>query len=123
MKYTTNKPVYLQIARDLVTRLYRQEIPIATLLPSVRQLSMTYLVTPKTIQAVTAFLAENKIIARKPSVGSVVTNNFSDIKDLHHKFGLNETKSYLSEMQALHFLKQEIIELLKLEIRKDISND
>ena len=112
MKYNTNKPIYLQIAYKIVLDIYDKKIPLATLLPSVRELSVTYGVTPKTIQSVTKYLAENNIINKKPSVGSVITNNYENIEYLHKLHGINNSKEYIEQMKSLSYKNDEILQII-----------
>jgi GntR family transcriptional regulator len=112
MKYNTHKPIYLQIAYQIVLDIYDKKIPLATLLPSVRELSVTYNVTPKTIQSVTKYLAENGIINKKPSVGSVITNVYDNVENLHRKHGINNSKEYIEFMKSLSYKNDEILQIV-----------
>jgi|LGOV01.1.fsa_nt_gb GntR family transcriptional regulator len=108
MKYNSHKPIYLQIAYKIVLDIYNNTIPLATLLPSVRELSKQYEVTPKTIQTVTKYLAEHLIIFKKPSVGSVITNNINDVNKLHLKHGKDNTIEYINQMRSLFYKDEDI---------------
>ena len=120
MNYIKNKPIYIQIAHDLILKILNGEIKKATLLPSVRELSVTYKVTPKTIQAVTKYLDENKIINRKPGVGSVITNELEIVKQLHFKHGLENTKEYLEYMKSLLYSDEEIAQYITTLTKEDM---
>lgn len=112
MKYSSHKAIYLQIAYKIVLDLYDKKIPLASLLPSVRELSVLYGVTPKTIQSVTKYLAENNIIRKKPSVGSVITNIYEDIVNLHRKHGINNSIEYIELMKSLSYKKEDIQKII-----------
>ena len=113
MYFIKNKPIYIQIAHDIVLKIKNNEIKPATLLPSVRELSHTYNVTPKTIQSVTKYLDEHEIITRKPGVGSVITNDLEKINNLQYLHGLENTKEYVEYMSSLNYSKDEIIKYLE----------
>jgi len=119
MNYIKNKPIYIQIAHDIVLKILNKEIESATLLPSVRELSVTYKVTPKTIQAVTKYLDENKVVNRKPGVGSVITQDIEEVKRLHYKHGLENTKEYLEYMKTLVYSNKEILDYIKELTKED----
>ncbi|AIO19637.1 Bacterial regulatory protein, gntR family [Candidatus Izimaplasma bacterium HR1] len=120
MNYIKNKPIYIQIAHDLILKVLNEEIKRATLLPSVRELSVTYKVTPKTIQSVTKYLDDNKVINRKPGVGSVITNDIEVVKELHFKHGLENTKEYLEYMKTLLYSDDEISKYIAKLTKEDI---
>lgn len=123
MYFIKNKPIYIQIAHDIVLKIIKNEIKPATLLPSVRELSVTYKVTPKTIQSVTKYLDEYKIIKRKPGVGSVITNDLKKVEALHYKHGLENTKEYTDYMASLHYTKEEIMTYLEDALKGGKNND
>lgn len=119
MSYIKNKPIYIQIAHDLILKMINGDISLASLLPSVRELSVRYNVTPKTIQSVTKYLSDHKIINKKASVGSVVTNDMDFVKHLHYKHGLENTKEYIDYMKSLLYTNEEIISYINKEITED----
>lgn len=123
MYFIKNKPIYIQIAHDIVLKILNKEIKPATLLPSVRELSVTYKVTPKTIQAVTKYLDEHEIIKRKPGVGSVITNQLEKVKVLHYKHGLENTLDYTNYMASLHYTKEDILTYLEDALKGGKQND
>lgn len=123
MKYTNNKPIYLQISRDIVKKLYSKEMKKAELLSSVRELGVIYGVTPKTIQSVTAYLDEKGIIKRKPGVGSVITNEYKVISDLHYKHGLEDTLEYINEMKNLHYSNEQIKKFISNKLMEGNEDD
>lgn len=118
MKYISNKPIYIQIAHNIVLDLYTKELPLASLLPSVRELSITYNVTPKTIQAVTKYLADNLIIIKKASVGSVITNTYEIIEKLHYKHGKENTKEYIKQMTLLSYKDEDILQIVQNTLKE-----
>ena len=123
MYFIKNKPIYIQIAHDIVVKILSKEIKPATLLPSVRELSVTYNVTPKTIQSVTKYLDEYSIITRKPGVGSVITNDIEKVKELHYKHGLKNTIEYTKYMESLHYSRQDIMSYLEDAFKGGKHND
>lgn len=119
MNYIKNKPIYIQIAHDIVLKIVNKEIPLASLMPSVRELSVRYSVTPKTIQSVTSYLSEHKIINKKAGVGSVITNQEEVVKQLHLKHGEENTKEYITYMKSLLYSDEEIISYITREMKED----
>lgn len=122
MNYINHKPIYLQIAYDLVLKIKNDEIPKASLLPSVRELSLRYEVTPKTIQSVTKYLSEINIIKIKPGVGSVITNNDDFIIEAHNNYAKTLTKEFIESMHQINIKNEEIKHLLNTSLEEE-NND
>lgn len=123
MYFIKNKPIYIQIAHDIVQKILKNEIEPATLLPSVRELSVTYNVTPKTIQTVTKYLDDFEIITRKPGVGSVITNDLAKVRMLHYKHGMENTNEYTEYMNTLNYSKDEILQYIQESLKGGNEND
>ncbi len=119
MNYIKNKPIYIQIAHDIILKILNKEIPLASLMPSVRELSVQYSVTPKTIQAVTTYLSDHNIITKKAGVGSVITNKEETIHNLHHKHGVDNTKEYITYMKTLMYTNNEIQQYINQEMKEE----
>lgn len=119
MKYIDHKPIYLQIAYDIVLKLYQEILPKASLLPSVRELSVTYEVTPKTIQSVTKYLSEKNIITIKAGVGSVITNNDDIIKKVHQLHATELAKEFIASMKQLHINNHDILTLINVSLKEE----
>lgn len=113
MNFIKNKPIYLQIAHDLILKMINGEIKTATLLPSVRELSVLYGVTPKTIQSVTLYLSEQGVITRKAGVGSVVTTNLEILNVVHNKYGEEMTLEYIESMRSIGFDQKRLLDMIK----------
>lgn len=122
MDFNKNKPIYIQIAHDIVLKILNKEIPLASLMMSVRELSVLYSVTPKTIQAVTSYLSLNNIIDTKPGVGSVITNDLKIVKDMHELHGKDNTYEYVTYMKSLQYSDEEILSFLR-EVMKEERHD
>ena len=122
MDFNKNKPIYIQIAHDIVLKILNKEIPLASLMMSVRELSVLYSVTPKTIQAVTSYLSLNNIIDKKPGVGSVITNDLSVVKEVHDLHGKDNTFEYVAYMKSLHYSDEEIVSFVK-QVMKEEEHD
>jgi len=123
MNFTKNKPIYLQIAHEIILDIYNHNISLASIMPSVRELSVTYQVTPKTIQAVSKHLNELGVITTKPGVGSVITANYELIKTVHKLNGQSYTLEYIESMKKLSYQDDEIINLIKSCLKGDQNND
>jgi DNA-binding transcriptional regulator YhcF (GntR family) len=86
---------------------------------SVRELSVLYSVTPKTIQAVTSYLSLNNIIDKKPGVGSVITNDLNVVKEVHDLHGKENTFEYVTYMKSLHYSDEEILSFIKRVMKEE----
>jgi DNA-binding transcriptional regulator YhcF (GntR family) len=123
MRYISHKPIYLQIAYDIVLKIKEGDIPKASLLPSVRELSVIYEVTPKTIQAVTKYLSDNGIIKVKPGVGSVITNDDKIINNIHQSHARLITSEYISQMKQIKSTDEEIMKMIQLSLKEETCHD
>lgn len=119
MNYINHKPIYLQIAYDIILKIKNKTIEKATLLPSVRELSLQYEVTPKTIQSVTKYLSEINVIKIKPGVGSVVTNDDEIIIEAHNSYAKSLTKEFIESMHQIHITNSQIKEILDSSLKED----
>lgn len=119
MNYINHKPIYLQIAYDIILKIRNNIIPKASLLPSVRELSLRYEVTPKTIQSVTKYLSEINIIKIKAGVGSVITNDDDIIIKAHTNYATSLTKEFIESMHQISIQNDEIKNLLNTSLEEE----
>ncbi len=75
MKIDNNKSVYNQIADDIKKDIYNGVFIGNEMLPSIREMSSKYNVTPRTIQNAYEYLQEENIIIKKQGVGVFVTDD------------------------------------------------
>lgn len=123
MNFTKNKPIYLQIAHEIILEIYNHNISLASIMPSVRELSVKYQVTPKTIQAVNKHLNELEVITTKPGVGSVITADYDLIKHIHKLNGKSYTLEYIESMKKLSYQDDEIINYIRSSLKGEHNND
>lgn len=122
MNYINHKPIYLQIAYDIILKIKSNTIPKASLLPSVRELSLRYEVTPKTIQSVTKYLSEINVIKIKAGVGSVITNDDDIIIKAHMNYAKALTKEFIESMHQININDNKIQNILNISLEEE-NND
>ena len=80
-KFTSDKPVYLQIADRLTKSVLSGEYKPGEQIPSVRQLALEAAVNPNTIQHAFTELENNGLIISKNTIGRFVTDDEALIEE------------------------------------------
>ena len=84
-KFTSDKPVYLQIADRLTKSVLSGEYKPGEQIPSVRQLALEAAVNPNTVQHAFTELENNGLIISKNTVGRFVTDNAAIIEECRNE--------------------------------------
>ncbi len=113
----TSKSVYLQIALDIKKKIYDGVLKPGQILDTVRDLALTYEVTPKTIQNAFKALEEEGIITIRRSVGAFVVDDEEIIRK--SKVALIESinNDYIENLKLASINLDEALELLKKGIK------
>ncbi len=114
-KFTSDKPVYLQIADRLTKSVLSGEYKPGEQIPSVRQLALEAAVNPNTIQHAFTELENNGLIISKNTLGRFVTDDTEIIekcrtdlaKSIVSEFLLNMEQLAITTEQAINFIKEE----------------
>ena len=120
-KFTSDKPVYLQIADRLTKAVLSGEFKPGEQIPSVRQLALDAAVNPNTVQHAFTELENNGLIISRNTVGRFVTENTAIIEECRNEMAKNIAKanwhlgsphSYMSQLsispeQAIKIIEEE----------------
>lgn len=109
----TSKSVYLQIALDIKKNIYEGKLKPGQILDTVRDLALTYEVTPKTIQNAFKSLEEEGIITIRRSVGAFVVDDVEIIKKSKQSLIKSINEEYLDTLNKASITLEEALELLK----------
>ena len=108
------KPIYEQLIGNIEQNILLGIYPPGTLLPSLRELSVTLGINPNTIQKAYAELTRRGIIHPSPGRGSYVSPHALDLLRTEARKRLEELKVLLRELALAGIEKHEILTLLSL---------
>ncbi len=118
-KFTSDKPIYIQIVDDILTKVFSERIALGDQLPSVRELAVFYTVNPNTIQKVINELVDKEVITIERGKGSFVTSNQTLINHLKSKIIKEEVNQFINKLILMGLKKSEIVK----EVRESDLDD
>lgn len=107
--FTSDSPIYLQIAEIIKFRILRGEYPPGTRIPSVRELAQEAAVNPNTMQRALALLKSEGLLITRRTTGRTVTEH----QELILLTRRTLAKEYVKRLSALDFSIKEINELMQ----------
>ena len=114
-KFENDRPIYLQIVDDILTKVFREEIKLGDKLESVRDLAILYTVNPNTIQRALTELEDEGLIITQRTSGKFITEDEQTIKNLRNSLAHETLEKFLIDMDKLDISLEELIELIKSE--------
>lgn len=119
MEFQANYPIYLQIAEDLKRRIVVGELKPGDKLPSNAELAMAYQVNPNTVQRIYRELENAGISFARRGIGTFIVEDDGLAEKLRHEIGVKSVEAFVKQMKTYHFSKEEIQELLELQMRRE----
>lgn len=114
-----NIPLYLQITtlvkRDIVARRYAPGERV----PSIRDMSMMYGVTPNTIQRALQILEQEGLLCTERTSGKFVTNDEARIAELRRELLIHSVRQTLNELKLHGYARDEILACIESELNAD----
>lgn len=107
--FTSDSPIYLQIAGIIKFRILRGEYPPGTRIPSVRELAQEAAANPNTMQMALALLKSEGLLITRRTTGRTVTEH----QELILLTRRTLAKEYVKRLSALDFSIEEINELMQ----------
>lgn len=115
----SQKPVYEQIVEGVERNILLGIYPLGSLLPSLRELSVTLGINPNTIQKAYAELTRRGIIQPSPGSGCYVSHEaLSTLREEARK-KLARLRALLQELHLAGIDRNEILEVLKAVCPED----
>ena len=114
-KFTSDRPVYLQIAERITKSVLSGEYKPGEQIPSVRQLALESAVNPNTVQHAFAELENNGLIISKNTLGRFVTENTTIIEDCRNEMAKNTAKEFIKTMSQLSISPEQAIKFIEEE--------
>ncbi len=115
-KFTSDKPVYLQIADRLTKSVLSGEYKPGEQILSVRQLALDAAVNPNTVQHAFTELENNGLIISKNTVGRFVTDDEAIIEACRNDLAKNTAREFIKTMSQLSISPEEIIKAIEEEM-------
>lgn len=111
--FTSDKPVYLQIAERITISVLSGEYQPGEQLPTVRQLATKAAVNPNTVQHAFSELEANGLILSQGTVGRYVTKDAQAIERCRKQLSDNLVHQFVKKCGKLSISKDELINIIK----------
>lgn len=112
-KFTSDRPVYLQITDKIVKSVLSGEYKPGEQIPSVRQLALDAAVNPNTVQHAFAELESEGIVESKGTLGRFVTEDSEIIENTRKKTAEKIVKDFVNNINDLSIPKSQAIEMIE----------
>ena len=114
-----DRPVYLQLVEHLQTAVVTGEYPPGSRIPPVRELAGQAGVNPNTMQRALTELERDGLVYSQRTSGRYVTEDRDVISAARHALAAGKVRTFLSDMTALGFEKEELLSQLRQEMEKE----
>ena len=98
MEFSSNQPVYLQVATWLEQQILEGKYPIGHKIPGVRDLAVHLIVSTRTVQNAVNQLVTSGLIITKRGQGNFVTEDATKIDDIKLDKKMRITQEYINEI-------------------------
>ncbi|GAE94047.1 transcriptional regulator [Gracilibacillus boraciitolerans JCM 21714] len=114
-QFERDKPIYLQVVDQIIQEIVSGSRKAGEKLPSVRELAVESGVNPNTIQRVYRELDQRHITVTRRGQGTFVTKDEILIAQVRESLKQQYLHTFLDDMVALGFTKDDILKSLKEE--------
>lgn len=111
--FSSDRPVYIQIADRITKSVLSGEYPAGAQIPSVRQLALEAAVNPNTVQHAFTELENEGLIVAKGTVGRYVTENTDIIETCRIKMAEYYIKNFVENITVLSVTKEQAIKMIE----------
>lgn len=111
-KFSSDKPVYLQISDRIVKRVLSGEYPVGEQIPTVRQIALEAAVNPNTVQHAFSELENEGLIISKGTLGRFVTDDVDVVTACRRKMAEQLAHEFAKNMKELSITRDETINLI-----------
>lgn len=112
-RFTTDKPVYIQISERITRSVLSGEYKSGEQIPSVRQLALEAAVNPNTVQHAFSELENDGLIISKGTLGRFVTDNKEIIETCRLRMAKKIVEDFINDMNQLTIPKDQIISIIE----------
>ncbi len=115
-KFTSDRPIYLQVTDIIMLDILRGVYPLGSRFPSVRDIAAAANINPNTAQRALGELEEKKLVITNGTSGRIVTTDNEIIEHLRNALVEQEVKEFYKRMRFIGIKKEELIQIInKLE--------
>ena len=111
-KFSSDKPVYMQISDRIVKRVLSGEYAAGEQIPTVRQIALEAAVNPNTVQHAFSELENEGLIISKGTSGRFVTEDVEVVAYCRRKLAEQFARDFAKNMAELSITKEETINLI-----------
>ena len=120
MEFSSNQPIYLQVATWLEQRILEGKYPIGHKIPGVRDLAVYLIVSTRTVQNAVNQLVTSGLIITKRGQGNFVTEDATKIDDIKLYKKMRITQEYINEI--MHVAQAQEIPDLVANVMKEYED-
>lgn len=115
--FSSDRPVYLQIADRITKSVLSGEFCAGEQIPTVRQLALEAAVNPNTVQRAFSELEHEGLIISQGTTGRYVTEDVQVIQHCQNKMAEKIVADFIENMEQLSISKEQAIAMIKGEVR------
>jgi GntR family transcriptional regulator len=118
INFDASIPIYQQIIDQVRKAVARGELKPGTKLPSQRELARSLQVNPNTVQRAYREMEQAQLVETLRGQGTFIRDNPSLFKGIQRQMAQELLDNFLREMRSIGFTHEEILELIKKELRE-----
>ena len=112
-KFSSDKPVYLQIADRIVKKVLSGEYSVGEQIPTVRQIALEAAVNPNTVQHAFSELENEGLIISKGTLGRFVTDDVTVVAYCRQKMAEEIANDFVKNMEQLSITKEQVVKMIE----------
>lgn len=112
-KFSSDKPVYLQIADRIVKKVLSGEYSAGEQIPTVRQIALEAAVNPNTVQHAFSELENEGLIISKGTLGRFVTDDTKIVAACRHRMAEQFVREFAKNMEQLSITKEQAVTMIE----------
>ena len=112
-QFTNDRPIYLQIAEQIIQQIASGGYTPGERLPSVRDFAAQAEVNPNTMQRAFGELERDGLVTVNRTAGRSVTEDMMKIEEIRKKLAEKQIEEFLNGMQQLGYTKEQASALLE----------
>jgi len=112
-QFTNDRPIYLQIAEQIILQIASGSYIPGERLPSVRDFAAQAGVNPNTMQRAFSELERDGLVSANRTAGRSVTEDMMKIEEIRKMLAKKQIEAFLNGMKQLGFTEKEASALLE----------
>ena len=112
-KFSSDKPVYLQIADRIVKKVLSGEYSAGEQIPTVRQIALEAAVNPNTVQHAFSELENEGLIISKGTLGRFVTDDVEVVTACRRRMAEQLVREFTKNMEQLSITKEQAVTMIE----------